>query len=64
MALPDEEAAKLERWAEDVKLSLEQEIKALDGEIREARKASLAATTLSDKLAAQKHLKGLEARRK
>lgn len=60
----DEEVVKLEQWAEDVKLSLEQEIKALDAEIREARKASLAAVALSDKLAAQKHLKGLEARRK
>ena len=60
----DEEVAKLEQWAGDVKLSLEQEIKALDAEIHEARKASLAAAALSDKLAAQKHLKSLETRRK
>ena len=45
-----------------MKLSLEQELKALDGEIREARKVSLAAGTLSDKLEAQ--LKTRESRRK
>lgn len=60
----DEETGKLEQWAEDVKLSLEQEIKALDGEIREARKVSLAAGALSDKLNAQRQLKALESRRK
>ncbi len=56
----DEEVAKLDRWAEDLKLSLEQEIKELDREIRDARKNALQAITLQEKLEAQKALKSLQ----
>ena len=59
----DEEAAKLERWADDLRSGLERELKDLDRQISEARRASLATAALADKLAAQKALKTLEATR-
>jgi len=58
------EAEKLEGWADDQKLSLEREIKDLDRQIREARKAASAALTLEDKLAGQKRIKAIESQRK
>jgi len=60
----DEAAAKLDGWADDQKESLERDIKALDAEIKEARRAAAAAYSLESKLTAQKHLKDLEAKRK
>ncbi len=60
----DEEVDKLDRWSDDVKLSLETEIKELDREIREARKTAALAASLNDKLAAQKTIKSLEKTRK
>jgi ERCC4-related helicase len=57
------EAEKLEGWADDLKLGLEREIKELDRQIKEARRASTAALTLEDKLAGQKQIKALEAQR-
>ncbi len=59
----DEEQSKLDRWAEDMKLGLEQQIKDADREIREAKRTSSLATTLEQKLAAQKQLKALESSR-
>ena len=59
----DEEATKLDRWAEDLKLGLETELKELDREIREATKAARAAVALREKLDAQKHVRTLEQRR-
>lgn len=53
----DEEVAKLERWADDLKLGLEREIKDLDQDIKEARREGQAANALTDKLAAQKKLR-------
>jgi ERCC4-related helicase len=58
------EANKLDGWAEDLKVGLEREIKELDRQIREARRAATAAPTLQEKLEAQKHVKSLEAHRK
>jgi len=58
------EAAKLDNWAEDLKMGLEREIKDIDRQIKEARRAASAALTLEEKLAGQKQIKALEAHRK
>jgi adenine-specific DNA-methyltransferase len=57
------EADKLDGWADDLKVSLEREIKELDRQIKEARRAATAALTLEEKLAGQKQIKALEAQR-
>jgi adenine-specific DNA-methyltransferase len=57
------EADKLEGWADDLKLGLEREIKDLDRQIKEARRAAIGALTLEQKLAGQKQIKALEAQR-
>jgi adenine-specific DNA-methyltransferase len=59
----EEEVEKLERWAEDVKFALEQELKELDVEIRSARKASKAGVTLAEKVEAQRAIKALDQKR-
>ena len=59
----DEEVLKLDRWSDDLKQGLEREIKDLDKQIREARKVSALAASLSDKLAAQKDQRALESTR-
>jgi len=57
------EIEKLEGWADDLKLGLEREIKEIDRQIKEARRAATIALTLEEKLAAQKQIKSLEASR-
>lgn len=57
------EAEKLEGWADDLKLGLEREIKDIDRQIKEARRAATAALTLEEKLTGQKQIKALEAQR-
>lgn len=57
------EAEKLEDWAEDLKLSLEREIRDIDRQIKEARRLAVVAATLEDKLAGQKAIRALEAKR-
>ncbi len=59
----DEEVDKLDRWAEDVKLTLERELKELDAEIRAARKDSKTRVALTEKLEAQRRIKTLERHR-
>ena len=59
----EEEVEKLERWSEDLKLTLEKELKELDAEIRGARKASKGAVALAEKLEAQRAIKALEQKR-
>ncbi len=59
----DEEVLKLDRWSEDLKLSLEHEIKELDKQIRELRRSAALAQSLQDKLTHQKQLRELERRR-
>ena len=57
------EADKLDGWADDLKIGLEREIKELDRQIKEARRAATIALTLEEKLAGQKQVKALEAQR-
>ena len=59
----EEEADKLDGWADDLKVGLEREIKEFDRQIKEARRAATTALTLEDKLAGQKQIKSLEAQR-
>jgi len=58
------EATKLDQWADDLKVGLEREIKDIDRQIKEARRAASAALTLEEKLAGQKQIKALETHRK
>lgn len=57
------ETEKLDSWAEDLKVGLEREIKEIDRQIKEARRAATAALTLEEKLAGQKQIKALESQR-
>ncbi len=57
------EAQKLDGWADDLKVGLEREIKEMDRQIREARRAASAAAALEDKLAGQRQVKALEGER-
>lgn len=57
------EVEKLDSWADDLKVGLEREIKEFDRQIRDARKAAVAALTLEEKLAGQKQIKAIEVER-
>ena len=57
------EAEKLEGGADDLKLGLEREIKDIDRQIKEARRAATSALVLELKLAGQKLIKTLESKR-
>jgi len=57
------EADKLDGWADDLKVGLEREIKEIDRQIKEARRAATTALTLEEKLAGQKQIKNLENQR-
>jgi adenine-specific DNA-methyltransferase len=57
------ETEKLDGWADDLKVGLEREIKEIDRQIKEARRAATAALTLEEKLAGQKQVKALESQR-
>jgi adenine-specific DNA-methyltransferase len=59
----EDEARKLDGWADDLKMGLEREIKELDRLIKEARRSAIAAILLEDKLAAQKQIKSFETQR-
>jgi adenine-specific DNA-methyltransferase len=59
----EEEASKLDGWAEDLKVGLEREIKELDRQLKESRRAASAGLTLEDKLAGQKQVRKLESDR-
>jgi superfamily II DNA or RNA helicase len=58
------EAGKLDAWADDLKVGLEREIKDLDRQIKEARRADTAAPTLGEKLDLQREIRRLESRRR
>lgn len=55
-----EEEEKLDRWAEDLKEALEQELKEIAAEIKVVKKQSRIASTLDEKLALQKQVKAAE----
>ena len=57
------EAEKLDGWADDLKVALEREIKDIDRQIKEARRAATLALTLEEKLSGQKQIKALESQR-
>ncbi len=62
-AVFEQEADKLDGWADDLKVALERDIKDLDRQIKEAKRAATVALTLEEKLAGQKQIKALEAHR-
>ena len=57
------ELDKLDRWSDDLKVGLEQELKELDRQIREARRSAQIAVSLAEKLEIQKQVRELEAQR-
>jgi superfamily II DNA/RNA helicase len=57
------ELDKLDRWSDDLKAGLEQELKELDRQIREARRSAQIAAALAEKLSIQKQVRELEATR-
>lgn len=59
----EQEVQKLDAWADDLKLGLEQEIKAIDTEIKEVRRTAATSPTLEEKLAHQKRQRELETKR-
>lgn len=59
----DDEMEKLERWADDLKLALEYEIKELDVAIRDAKRAARLETGLAAKVEKHRKQKALEAQR-
>jgi adenine-specific DNA-methyltransferase len=59
----EKEANRLDSWADDMKVGLEREIKDLDRQIKEARRAASLAQSLQEKLEGQKQIKALEAAR-
>ena len=59
----DQEVQKLDAWADDLKLGLEQEIKTIDVEIKEVRRTAATSPMLEEKLAHQKRQRELEAKR-
>jgi superfamily II DNA or RNA helicase len=54
---------KLDAWADDLKLGLEQEIKEIDREIKEVRRTAATSPTLEEKLSWQKKQRELEGKR-
>jgi ERCC4-related helicase len=59
----EQEVQKLDAWADDLKLGLEQEIKEIDRQIKEVRRTATAAPTLEEKLSRQKQQRELESKR-
>jgi len=59
----EQEVEKLDAWADDLKLGLEQEIKGIDVEIKEVRRTAAISPTLEEKLSHQKRQRECEAKR-
>ena len=58
-----QEVQKLDAWADDLKVGLEQDIKDIDREIKEVRRTAAVAATLDEKLHWQKSQRELESKR-
>lgn len=59
----EQEVQKLDAWADDLKLGLEQQIKQIDVDIKEIRRTAATAVTLEEKLGYQKQQRELESKR-
>jgi ERCC4-related helicase len=59
----EQEVRKLDAWADDLKLGIEQEIKEIDLQIKEIRRMAASAPTLEEKLVRQKQQRELEGKR-
>lgn len=59
----EQEVEKLDAWADDLKLGLEQEIKSIDLEIKEVRRTAAISPALEEKLSHQKRQRELETKR-
>ena len=59
----DTEVQKLDAWADDLKVGLENEVKELDREIKDVRRTATVAATLEEKLHWQKRQRELEDKR-
>lgn len=59
----EQEVQKLDAWADDLKLGIEQEIKEVDRQIKEVRRTTASALTLELKLSLQKQQRELEGKR-
>jgi hypothetical protein len=59
----EQEVQKLDAWADDLKLGIEQEIKEIDRQIKEVRRTAASAPTLEEKLSWQKRQRELESTR-
>lgn len=59
----EQEVQKLDAWADDLKLGLEQQIKDIDREIKEVRRTAASSPTLEEKLSWQKKQRELESKR-
>ena len=59
----EQEVQKLDAWADDLKLGIEQEIKEIDRQIKEVRRTAACSPTLEEKLSWQKQQRELEAKR-
>ncbi|MBR7745625.1 SNF2-related protein [Undibacterium baiyunense] len=59
----EQEVQKLDAWADDLKLGIEEEIKEIDRQIKEVRRTATSALTLDQKLSWQKQQRELEAKR-
>ncbi|WP_367389054.1 SNF2-related protein [Lewinella sp. LCG006] len=59
----DEEMGKLEHWAEDIKSSLELELRNLEQEIKTRKAEARKVLNLDEKIAAQRKIKALETKR-
>lgn len=59
----EQEVQKLDAWADDLKLGLEQEIKQIDADIKDIRRTAATSVTLEEKLGYQKQQRELESKR-